>query len=124
MKAASGLKNQDKPRKPRRNENLQQMTNVLLQICPDAEGAQRFQKGTSWAKRQEDGKYSLMSCRSIIAQLDVLLVLSQKMLKFEAFAYGTCCEIPGSPKTRHSSVFTIKTSFPCSLAQTRCVRIA
>ena len=75
MKAASGLKNQDKPRKPRRNENLQQMTNVLLQICPDAEGAQRFQKGTSWAKRQEDGKYSLMSCRSIIAQLDVLLAL-------------------------------------------------
>ena len=39
------------------------------------------------------------------------------------FAYGTCCEIPGSPKTRHSSAFNIKTSFPCSLAQTRCVRI-
>ena len=74
-KSSGGLKNQDKARKPRMNANLEQMTNVLLQICPDAEGAQGFREGTSWAKRQEDGKYSLMSCRSIIAQLDVLLAL-------------------------------------------------
>jgi len=39
------------------------------------EGAQTFKAGTSWAKRQGEYRYSLMSCKSILAQLDVLRLL-------------------------------------------------
>ena len=69
---------QDKARKPKKNEardTLPDMPNVLLQICPETEGAQPFKAGTSWAKRQREYRYSLMSCKSIIAQLDVLRLL-------------------------------------------------
>ncbi|CAE7303941.1 unnamed protein product [Symbiodinium sp. KB8] len=66
---------QDKTRKPKRNETLLDMPNVLLQICSNAEGYQAFEEGTPWAKRQDELRYSLMSCRRIISQLDVLLVL-------------------------------------------------
>ncbi|CAE7355458.1 unnamed protein product [Symbiodinium sp. CCMP2456] len=69
---------QDKARKPKKNEardTLPDMPNVLLQICPEKDGAQPFKAGTSWAKRQRERRYSLMSCKSIIAQLDVLRLL-------------------------------------------------
>ena len=69
---------QDKARKPKKNEardTLPDMPNVLLQICPETKGAQPFKAGTSWAKRQREYRYSLMSCKSIIAQLDVLRLL-------------------------------------------------
>ena len=79
-KTAKDLNNtsQDKARKPKKNETrdtLPDMPNVLLQICPETEGAQPFKAGTSWAKRQRECRYSLMSCKSIIAQLDVLRLL-------------------------------------------------
>ena len=79
-KTAKDLSNpsQDKARKPKKNEardTLPDMPNVLLQICPEKDGAQPFKAGTSWAKRQRERRYSLMSCKSIIAQLDVLRLL-------------------------------------------------
>ena len=79
-KTAKDLNNtsQDKARKPKKNEardTLPDMPNVLLQICPEKDGAQPFKAGTSWAKRQRERRYSLMSCKSIIAQLDVLRLL-------------------------------------------------
>ncbi|CAJ1400680.1 unnamed protein product, partial [Effrenium voratum] len=69
-KDADGLKLQDKAKK----DNFEDMQNVLLQICSESEGWQSFTNKT-WARRQEEKKYSLMSCETIIAQLDVLKLL-------------------------------------------------
>ncbi|CAJ1383157.1 unnamed protein product [Effrenium voratum] len=69
-KDAGGLKLQDKAKKG----NFEDMQNVLLQICSESEGWQSFTNKT-WARRQEEKKYSLMSCETIIAQLDVLKLL-------------------------------------------------
>ncbi|CAJ1355961.1 unnamed protein product [Effrenium voratum] len=69
-KDAGGLKLQDKAKK----DSFQDMQNVLLQICSESEGWQSFTRKT-WARRQEEKKYSLMSCETIIAQLDVLKLL-------------------------------------------------
>ncbi|CAJ1459352.1 unnamed protein product [Effrenium voratum] len=69
-KDADGLKLQDKAKK----DNFEEMQNVLLQICSESEGWQSFTNKT-WARRQEEKKYSLMSCETIIAQLDVLRLL-------------------------------------------------
>ncbi|CAJ1382587.1 unnamed protein product [Effrenium voratum] len=69
-KDADGLKLQDKAKK----DNFEDMQNVLLQICSESEGWQSFTNKT-WARRQEEKKYSLMSCETIIAQLDVLRLL-------------------------------------------------
>ncbi|CAJ1385201.1 unnamed protein product, partial [Effrenium voratum] len=69
-KDAGGLKLQDKAKK----DNFEDMQNVLLQICSESEGWQSFTNKT-WARRQEEKKYSLMSCETIIAQLDVLKLL-------------------------------------------------
>ena len=69
---------QDKTRKPRTSDpssEVPDMTNVLLQICSESEGMQTFQKTTPWAKRQEEKRYSLMSCKAIIAQLHMLRIL-------------------------------------------------
>ncbi|CAJ1363507.1 unnamed protein product, partial [Effrenium voratum] len=66
-KDADGLKLQDKAKK----DNFEEMQNVLLQICSESEAWQSFTNKT-WARRQEEKKYSLMSCETIIAQLDVL----------------------------------------------------
>ncbi|CAK9011303.1 unnamed protein product [Durusdinium trenchii] len=69
---------QDKTRKPRTSDpssEVPDMTNVLLQICSTSEGTQKFQKATPWAKRQEEKRYSLMSCKAIIAQLHMLRIL-------------------------------------------------
>ena len=69
---------QDKPQKPRTGETsleVPEITNVLLQICSESEGMQTFQKTTPWAKRQEEKRYSLMSCKAIIAQLHMLRIL-------------------------------------------------
>ena len=69
---------QDKTRKPSKNEtrnDLPDMPNVLLQICSEAEGMQQFDKRKMWAKRQQEKRYSLMSCEAIIAQLGVLRIL-------------------------------------------------
>ncbi|CAK9024631.1 Uncharacterized protein SCF082_LOCUS16720, partial [Durusdinium trenchii] len=69
---------QDKTRKPRTSDpssEVPDMTNVLLQICSTREGTQKFQKATPWAKRQEEKRYSLMSCKAIIAQLHMLRIL-------------------------------------------------
>ena len=66
---------QDKTRKLSKNEtrnDLPDMPNVLLQISSTSEGTQNFQKTTPWAKRQEEKRYSLMSCKAIIAQLQIL----------------------------------------------------
>ena len=43
-------------------------------LCSESEGWQSFTNET-WARRQEEKKYSLMSCETIIAQLDVLKLL-------------------------------------------------
>ncbi|CAJ1401064.1 unnamed protein product [Effrenium voratum] len=67
---AGGLKLQDKAKK----DNFEDMQNVLLQICSESEGWQSFTNET-WARRQEEKKYSLMSCETIISQLDVLKLL-------------------------------------------------
>ena len=64
-KDAGGLKLQGKAKK----DNFGDMQNVLLQICSESEGWQSFTNKT-WARRQEEKKYSLMSCETIIAQLD------------------------------------------------------
>ncbi|CAJ1414492.1 unnamed protein product [Effrenium voratum] len=69
-KDAGGLKLQDKAKK----DNFEDMQNVLLQICSESEGWQSFTNKT-WARRQEEKKYSLMSCETIIGQLDVLKLL-------------------------------------------------
>ena len=69
---------QDKTRKLSKNEtrnDLPDMPNVLLQISSTSEGTQNFQKTTPWAKRQEEKRYSLMSCKAIIAQLQILRIL-------------------------------------------------
>ena len=69
---------QDKAQKPRTGETsleVPDMPNVLLQICSTSEGMQTFQKTTPWAKRQEEKRYSLMSCKAIIAQLHMLRIL-------------------------------------------------
>ena len=79
-KLATALTNtcQDKTRKPSKNEtrnDLPDMPNVLLQICSEAEGMQQFDQRKMWAKRQQEKRYSLMSCEAIIAQLGVLRIL-------------------------------------------------
>ena len=79
-KPATALTNtcQDKTRKPSKNEtrnDLPDMPNVLLQICSEAEGMQQFDQRKMWAKRQQEKRYSLMSCEAIIAQLGVLRIL-------------------------------------------------
>ncbi|CAJ1453711.1 unnamed protein product [Effrenium voratum] len=65
-KDAGGLKLQGKAKK----DNFEDMQ----QICSESEGWQSFTNKT-WARRQEEKKYSLMSCETIIAQLDVLKLL-------------------------------------------------
>ncbi|CAJ1394891.1 unnamed protein product, partial [Effrenium voratum] len=69
-KRADRLKFQDKVKK----DNVEDMQNVLLQICSESEGWQNS-SNKKWARRQEEKKYSLMSCETIIAQLDVLKLL-------------------------------------------------
>ncbi|CAJ1400187.1 unnamed protein product [Effrenium voratum] len=54
-KDAGGLKLQDKAKK----DDFEDMQNVLLQICSESEGWQSFTNET-WARRQEEKKYSLM----------------------------------------------------------------
>ena len=68
---------QNKAWKPRTSDPSSEVpdTNVLLQICSTSEGMQKFQKTTPWAKRQEEKRYSLMSCKAIIAQLHMLRIL-------------------------------------------------
>ncbi|CAJ1393006.1 unnamed protein product, partial [Effrenium voratum] len=93
LKTASQLSKscQDKTRKPRKGrkgaqgrtpqkeehrDDLADMANALLQICSTCEdGRQKFQDGSSWAKRQQEKRYSLMSCRCIIPEMDVLQLL-------------------------------------------------
>ena len=84
LKNASQLSKscQDKTRKPRKGRKGAQgrkpqkkehrdMANVLLQICSTCEdGRQNFKCSSSWARRQQEKRYSLMSCRCIIAQMD------------------------------------------------------
>ena len=77
-KTVTELTYQDKAQKPRTGETgfeVAGMPNVLLQICSTSEGMQKFQKTTPWAKRQEEKRYSLMSCKAIIAQLHLLHIL-------------------------------------------------
>ena len=65
-----------KPQKKERKDDLADMANVLLQICSTCEdGSQNFKGSSSWARRQKEKRYSLMSCRCIIAQMDVLQLL-------------------------------------------------
>ncbi|CAJ1411380.1 unnamed protein product, partial [Effrenium voratum] len=65
-----------KPQKEEHRDNLADMANALLQICSTCEdGRQNFQDGSSWAKRQQEKRYSLMSCRCIIPEMDVLQLL-------------------------------------------------
>ncbi|CAJ1387304.1 unnamed protein product, partial [Effrenium voratum] len=65
-----------KPQKEEHRDDLADMANALLQICSTCEdGRQKFQDGSSWAKRQQEKRYSLMSCRCIIPEMDVLQLL-------------------------------------------------
>ncbi|CAJ1384716.1 unnamed protein product [Effrenium voratum] len=65
-----------KPQKEEHRDDLADMANALLQICSTCEdGRQNFQDGSSWAKRQQEKRYSLMSCRCIISEMDVLQLL-------------------------------------------------
>ena len=65
---------QAKARKLQRGEAVEDMPNVLLQICSKAkEGYQNFSR--SWKDRQDQHRYSLMNCSEIIAQLECLRLL-------------------------------------------------
>ncbi|CAE7831638.1 unnamed protein product [Symbiodinium sp. CCMP2592] len=66
---------QAKARKPQRGETVEDMPNVLLQICSEAKaGYQEFQS-RPWKDRQDQHRYSLMNCSEIIAQLECFRLL-------------------------------------------------
>ena len=85
-RGAGELGNKDKVRKPEKNETVLDMPILLLLIRRNAEGS-GISARYFVVEPPTKGRYSRTSCRSIIAQLDALLLSQKKMLEFASFAH-------------------------------------